>query len=140
MDTNFTSEVKGLVCDVSLICRKNPVYIQTSRARRSNESGMHLNLKNIDRLLQSGTIDEKTRHQLLKYKENCLNRIEKQEALLESARASFMSDFADARRTNVQEKEEGVAADSTKKIHPSNCYSELDTDMICELLNNHAES
>lgn len=59
MDSSFTNDVKNMICEIYVIIKKNPTYIQASRARKRKDAGLQLSMKNLDKLLQQGQIDEK---------------------------------------------------------------------------------
>lgn len=67
MDSGFTKEVKSLICDIFLITRKHPQYVQVSRRRW--EAGNQFDPQHLDQLLIEGKIDERKHQQILKYKE-----------------------------------------------------------------------
>ena len=54
MDSSFNNDVKNMICEIYLIMKRNPTYIQASRARKNKDAGLQLSIKNLDKLLQHG--------------------------------------------------------------------------------------
>lgn len=89
MESRFKTEVKNLICDIWMISRKKPWYIKS--IRKDSNSSMTLDNQEIDEMLCQGRINEKQVQMIRKEREVELNRLEKQEALLDSARISVLN-------------------------------------------------
>lgn len=89
MESRFKTEVKNLIAEIWMISKKKPWYIKA--IRKDSESSVSFNNYELDQLLQEGKINQKQIQMIRKEKEVELNKLEKQEALLDSARISVMN-------------------------------------------------
>lgn len=89
MESRFKTEVKDLVCDIWIISRKKPWYIKS--IRKDSERSSAMDNSDLETMLKNGSLSEKQVQLIRKEKEVESNRLEKQEALLDSARISVMN-------------------------------------------------
>jgi hypothetical protein len=89
MESRFKTEVKNLICKIWTISKNKPWYIRSIR-KEAFPNGSIEN-KELDRMIQEGTLGRKEVQMIIKEKEVELNRLEKQEALLDDARISVLN-------------------------------------------------
>ena len=133
MDSGFTKEVKSLICDIFLITRKHPQYVQVSTRRW--EVVNQFDPQHLDQLLIEGKIDERKHQQILKYKEQSMNRLEKQEALLDSARMDMQhSSYQNSTfNKNTDSKGQENNSSSVEIVDRSENVSEFDSKDLRQL-------